>query len=233
MNAKEVTIFPDEIDYDSICSNFVNPMTVCGFIDIYQKNEYKAIVQSAACSSLGKMLVRFCKKLNIPLINIVRREEQAKILEDIGAENILNSSSDTFAADLRSLSHQLEAKCFFDAIGGGADTALVLDVLPSGTTTYIYGMLGGQNLTYSGGKMIFKEITINFFWLGPWLRDLSEDERTNWVNAVISDLSLPSESSIFQTKIAKTFPLEEINDALKAAVELASEGKVLIKPNQN
>lgn len=231
-SSKTVIVFPSEIDYDTISSNFVNPVTVCGFIDYFQKKNYKAIVHSAACSSLGKMLIRYCKKLEIPLINIVRRKEQVDILKELGAEHIIDSSSDTYFDELHKLSHELDAKCFFDAVGGGAATKTALDALPNGSTVYIYGLLGGQDLTYNGGIMIFRELTISSFWLGPWLNSLTEEERNKWIGTIISDLSSSEETSIFKSKVVKTFSLDQIEDAIKTAEEVASEGKVLIKPHQ-
>ena len=160
-----MVVFPDDVDYDVISGYFGNPMTVWGFIDIYQKGGHKAIIHDAACSALGKMLVKFAKKkLSIPLINIIRRDEQAKILEDLGAEYILNSTSDTFKEDLAVLANKLNATVFFDAIGGEI-TGLVLDWMPIESTVYVYGALAGENLSYHPGSFLFREATITYFWL--------------------------------------------------------------------
>jgi NADPH2:quinone reductase len=47
------------------------------------------MIHTAAASSLGKMLVKACIKNNIPLLNIVRREEQAEVLRKLGATDII------------------------------------------------------------------------------------------------------------------------------------------------
>ena len=46
------------------------------------------------------MLVKICLKDSVPLVNIVRRQEQVDLLKSIGAEYVVNSSSDTYDADL-------------------------------------------------------------------------------------------------------------------------------------
>lgn len=232
MHSLAVIPFPDEIDYDVICSNFVNPLTACGFAYIAQNEGHKAIVHAAACSSLGKMLIKYCRKLGIPLINIVRREEQVKALEEIGAENIINSSSDTYFDDLKSLTHELGATVFFDPVGGGKATSTIIDALPNGSTTYIYGGLGGELLQYNGGIMIFRELTITTFWLGPFLKKRTDEERKGFIGTVVQDLLGPEDKSIFRTTVVKTYGLSQIDEALEKAVEVASEGKVLIKPHQ-
>lgn len=122
----EATVLPDDVNLDVVSGSFVNPVTVCGFVDLYQKGGHKAIIHDAACSALGKTLVKFAQKLSIPLINIVRRPEQVQILEELGAEYIVNSSSETFKEDLTALVQKLNATIFFDAIGGEI-TGQVLD----------------------------------------------------------------------------------------------------------
>jgi hypothetical protein len=42
------------------------------------------------------MIVRLAQEERIPLINIVRKEEQAKILKDLGSEIVLNSNDPDF-----------------------------------------------------------------------------------------------------------------------------------------
>jgi hypothetical protein len=54
-------------------------LTIIGFIDTYRKwnldgKKSKGIINSAAASALGRMLVQFCLKEKIPLLNIVRRK---------------------------------------------------------------------------------------------------------------------------------------------------------------
>jgi NADPH:quinone reductase-like Zn-dependent oxidoreductase len=44
------------------------------------------VVHTAAASNLGQMLVRLCQADNIPLVNIVRSDEQVTLLRDMGAE---------------------------------------------------------------------------------------------------------------------------------------------------
>ena len=105
-------------------------MTVCGFIDTCQKNGLTSLIQDAAASSLGKMLVRFAAKHNITTINIVRKQEQEDTLKELGAQHILNSGSPNFAENLQKLITELGTKIYFSAIGGGEVPNTVLRLLP-------------------------------------------------------------------------------------------------------
>lgn len=51
----------------------VNPLTAWALVDVARRGRHKAIVQTAAASALGKMVVRLGRKFSIPVINVVRR----------------------------------------------------------------------------------------------------------------------------------------------------------------
>lgn len=68
----------EDVPLTSAASGIVNPLTVIGMIDIYNKTPgRKGIIHTAAASALGRMLNKYCLTLGIPLLNVVRREEQA------------------------------------------------------------------------------------------------------------------------------------------------------------
>jgi NADPH:quinone reductase-like Zn-dependent oxidoreductase len=83
-------------------SCFVNPLTALGMTETMKREGHKALVHTAAASNLGQMLNKICLKDGIPLVNIVRNEEQAAILRKIGARHIVDSSATSFVDDLRS-----------------------------------------------------------------------------------------------------------------------------------
>ena len=100
-------------------SSFVNPMTALGFVETAKMEGAKGIVHTAAASNLGQMLVRICQEDDMPLVNIVRRQEQADILQKMGAKHIVNSSDDDFMDQLRKAIDATDAFFGFDPIGGG------------------------------------------------------------------------------------------------------------------
>ena len=81
-------------------SAFVNPLTVLGMVETMKDEGHTAIVHTAAASQLGQMLVRTCADEGIPLVNVVRLPEQISLLASLGAEHIVDSSSDEFHDDL-------------------------------------------------------------------------------------------------------------------------------------
>lgn len=100
-------------------SVFVNPLTVLGFVETLRREGHKALVHTAAASNLGQMLIRVCTADGIPLVNIVRKPEQAELLRKLGARYVCNSESPTFLQELTEAIVATEATLAFDAIGGG------------------------------------------------------------------------------------------------------------------
>ena len=103
--------------------------------------------------------------------------------------------------------------------------------MPHRSTVYLYGALSGKDITYHPGDFIFKENTISYFWLLPWLNSITAEELKKWVSTVITDLS--SGCKVFGQIIAKTYPLSLFREAIAESSVVASTGKVILKPHEN
>ncbi len=112
-------------------SSFVNPLTALGMVDTMRMEGHAALVHTAAASSLGQMLVKICLSENVPLVNIVRKEEQVDLLKGIGAVHVVNSSSETYKQDLARAIEETGATLAFDAIGGGELASDILTAMES------------------------------------------------------------------------------------------------------
>ena len=98
---------------------FVNPLTALGMVETMRMEGHSALVHTAAASNLGQMLVKLCLKEDVPLVNIVRKPEQAKLLRSLGARYVVDSSAPSFMEDLVAALTETNATLAFDAIGGG------------------------------------------------------------------------------------------------------------------
>ncbi|TEW49825.1 zinc-binding dehydrogenase [Psychromonas algicola] len=110
-------------------SSFVNPLTALAMVATMRAEGHKAIIHAAAASNLGQMLNRICIADGVDLINIVRKPEQKKLLRDMGAKYVVNSSSESFLADLTEAIVETSATIAFDPIGGGELTSDILNCM--------------------------------------------------------------------------------------------------------
>lgn len=111
--------FPEGTTPAQCASWFVNPLTALGMLETMRMEGHKALVHTAAASNLGQMLNKVCIADDVPLVNIVRKPEQVKILEALGAKYIVNSSVPTYKDDLVAALAETDATLAFDATGGG------------------------------------------------------------------------------------------------------------------
>ena len=136
----------DEYSAKDGASSFVNPLTALSMIETMRMEGHKALIHTAAASNLGQMLNRICMADNVDLINIVRRPEQVKILQDLGARYICNSSDEDFLKQLTDAIEATEASLAFDATGGGKLASDILTAMEAAAArtpgTYsIYGSI--------------------------------------------------------------------------------------------
>jgi NADPH2:quinone reductase len=95
-------------------SAYINPLTALGFVETARRERHSALVNTAAASNLGQMLVRICLKDGIPLVNVVRSAEQVAKLREIGATHVCDSSAPTFLAELTDAISATGATLAFD-----------------------------------------------------------------------------------------------------------------------
>ncbi|MBB1469673.1 zinc-binding dehydrogenase [Pseudoalteromonas sp. SG41-5] len=146
-------------------SAFVNPLTALAMVETMRTEGHKAIIHAAAASNLGQILNRICIADGVDLINIVRKPEQEKLLRDMGAKYVVNSSNDTFLADLTAAIIETGATIAFDPIGGGQLTSDILNCMEVAATRDIteYSVYGSDTFkqVYIYGALNRGPITLN------------------------------------------------------------------------
>jgi NADPH:quinone reductase-like Zn-dependent oxidoreductase len=120
---------PDGASASEGASSFVNPLTALGMVETMRSEGHTGLVHTAAASNLGQMLNRICLADDVPLVNIVRRPEQARILMDQGAAYVCDSSEPSFEADLVAALKATGATIAFDAVGGGPLVSQILNAM--------------------------------------------------------------------------------------------------------
>ena len=112
-------VLPDGTAPADGASSFVNPLTALGMVETMRSEGHRALVHTAAASSLGQMLNRICLEDGIDLVNIVRKPEQAALLRSQGAKLVGDTSAQDFEEALLAAIDATGATIAFDAVGGG------------------------------------------------------------------------------------------------------------------
>lgn len=137
-------------------SSFVNPLTALSMIETMRMEGHTALVHTAAASNLGQMLNRICQADKVELVNIVRKKDQAKLLKDMGAKHVVDSSSENFMAELIDAIHATGATLAFDATGGGTLASTILSAMEAAAARTpgaysIYGSVKHKQVYLYGG----------------------------------------------------------------------------------
>ena len=151
--ADQCLVLHDDTTPAEAASCFVNPLTVLGMVGTMRLEGHTALVHTAAASNLGQMLQKVCTNEGIDLVNIVRRPEHVELLRGIGAKHVVNSSLDSFEADLVEALAETGATLGFDATGGGSLGGRVLAAMEQAQTR-----LGGAATAY--GTAVHKQVYI-------------------------------------------------------------------------
>ncbi|VWX56170.1 NADH oxidase [Burkholderiales bacterium 8X] len=123
--AAECLVLPEGTTAAQAASCFVNPLAALGMVETARREGHTAIVQTAAASNLGQILSRVCLADDIPLVSVVRSEQQAQLLREQGARFVCNSSSDDFTEELTSAIAATGATVVLDPIGGSSGSQIL------------------------------------------------------------------------------------------------------------
>jgi NADPH:quinone reductase-like Zn-dependent oxidoreductase len=222
-SAMHVIPIDKSIGLEQATSLIVNPLTALAFIDIAKKNNAKSILNNASAGALGKMLISMTKKENIDIISVVRTEEQKNQLENYGAKYVLNSTSENYLQELKSLTQKLDTRLYFDAIGG-ACTDSFIEVSPEGSQIYLYANLSEEKSLFNPRTLLQQEKSIQGFFLGSY----SSNQNLLKTLAAIKKAQKLIHNEL-KTQINEVFEIEEINKAVELYSNNMSEGKVLLR----
>lgn len=227
-------------------SSFVNPLTALGFTETMKLENHSALVHTAAASNLGQMLVKICLADDIPLVNIVRKEEHVELLKNLGAKYICNTSDENFMKNLIDCLVETGATLGFDATGGGNEGKLAGQILSAmevaankNATEYSrYGSDTYKQVYIYGGLDPTPTVLNRSFglsWgLGGWLL-------TPFIGRVgmekfqeMRDRVAKEITTTFASSYTKEVSLEEMlkPDAIKTYAKQATGTKFLVTPHK-
>ncbi|MBN9513398.1 MAG: zinc-binding dehydrogenase [Alphaproteobacteria bacterium] len=222
---------------------FVNPLTALGMTETMKREGHKALVHTAAASNLGQMLNKICNEDGIGLVNIVRSPAQAKLLKDIGAKHVVDSSAASFTDDLTQALVETGATIAFDAIGGGKLVSQILTCMEiainkTATTYNRYGSsVHKQVYVYGSLDTSPVELTRNYgmawgvggWLLTPFLQKIGRPDQIRLRERVVGSLK-----TTFASHYTQTVSLQEALDLknIGAYAKRATGEKFLINPNK-
>lgn len=221
--ARQVVPVPPDFPDDQAASFFVNPATVIAMTqEILKIPQGDTLLQTAAGSALGKMVIRFSKLKGFRTINVVRRREQVDELLRLGAEHVLVEGDGPLPEQIKRL--QVGVRFAIDPVGGETGTQAAA-CLAKGGHMLVFGALSGEPTRIDPRFLISTGARVEGFWLGNWARSQSVFKMLK----LFKEVRFLMREGIATTEIAKTYTLDQVNAAVKHAALAGKGGKILLR----
>lgn len=222
--ARQARPIPEGITDQQAASFFVNPATALAMVrHVLAVPRGDWLIQSAANSNLGKMVVRLARHDGIRTINIVRRNDAVGPLRALGGDVVL-STQDGPIEDQVAQALGSEVVCHgLDPVGGAIGSGVFRSLGPNGRLL-VYGSLSEEPLQIESRRVIAGDRIIEGFWLGHWMRRRSIPQAL----ALFREIGRLIRADVLATETGPSFGLEDFAAAVQHA-DAAHSGKVLLK----
>jgi NADPH:quinone reductase-like Zn-dependent oxidoreductase len=183
------------------------------------------VLQNCANAACGRYLIQMAKAQGVRTVNVVRRPEVAGELEALGAAAVVIDGED-LPGRVAEVTGGAGIRLGLDAVAGEG-TARIAACLAEGGLIVNYGFMSGEDLRVPGHLSLHKGIRLQGFLMSRTFREryTPADERR-----IRADLAGQIARGELHAKVAATYPLERIADALEHASRTGADrdGKVIV-----
>jgi NADPH:quinone reductase len=215
---------PDSIPDQTAAQFIVNPLTAWIMTTEelqLQPNEW--LLQTAAGSTLGRVVLQLAALRGFKTINVVRRREQVEELKALGADEVICTADEDLVERVKEITGRQGLTKAIDAVGGETGGAVVR-ALGRGGVMLVYGLLSMEPMPVDSGRMIFTSMTIRGFWLGEWFRTAAPERQ----QAATAELLRLMATNEIVPPVEAEYPLTDILAAVAHAERPGRSGKVLL-----
>ena len=223
--ARQARPVPADLPDEQVASFFVNPATALAMVrHVLRVPRGEWLLQSAAGSALGRMIIKLARHDGIRTINVVRRREAIGELKALGADAVISGADGPIGEQVARVAGPAGVRFVIDPVGGETGTAL-FDALAADGRMLVYGTLSGEPLRIDPRKMIAGRRVVEGFWLGHWMRGRSVPRAL----LLFREIAGLIRSRVLATEPGPAFPPSEIAAAVRAAEVPGHIGKVLLR----
>ncbi|MFJ8364055.1 zinc-dependent alcohol dehydrogenase family protein [Streptomyces sp. NPDC093984] len=212
---------PDHLSDSDACQLAVNPLTalllVTRELDV-QPGEW--LLQTAAGSTVGRLVIQLAGHLGIRTINVVRRRDAVEEIKAFGGDEVICTEDEDLLQRVAEIAGSAGVRKAIDCVAGQVG-AQVSQALAPGGEVVVYGALSTHRQTNPAAltiplqarSVIYDTKTVRGFWLNRWFGTASPEEALRALSQVRSlvadgDLSIPQ---------GRPFPLEHFPEAVALA----------------
>jgi NADPH:quinone reductase len=222
--ARQARPFPADIPDHQVATAFVNPASVLAMVRrVLAVPRGSWLLQSAAGSALGQMIIKLARHDGLKTVNVVRRREAIAELKALGADAVIASTDGPIPDQVRAVTGAEGVRYAIDCVGGETGTGLFQSLGDEGRML-VYGSLSQEPLQIDPRLMIAGRRVVEGFWLGHWMRKQNIPKSL----LLFREIATLLRAGVLATDVGATFPLDAIADAVREAEAVGRKGKVLL-----
>ena len=230
--ASHVVPVPNAISDQAAATAYQNPLTAWALTQsVHQLSEGNWLLQTAATSSVGRLVLQLSKVYGFRTINVLRSRTQAEAIRSLGGEEIICTEDEDLRSRLQELTGGKGIDYAIDCVAGEVGGEVIRNLAPTGTMIQ-FGALSSHRQTdpakflmpVFSPKLIYSAATIRGWWLPRWLETQPVESVRNVMTNLLSmiaegRLTLPETTSL---------PLERYQEALEMADGGTAKGKKIL-----
>ncbi len=215
---------PDDVEDQVAAQLIVNPVTA--WVMVTRELAIKPgewLLQTAAGSTVGRIVLQMAKLQGFKTINFVRRREQVQELLDMGADAVICTEDPDPVGEVMKLTGGQGVTAAIDAVGGQTG-GRAAKCLRQGGTMLVYGLLSEERIPLDPGDMIFKGSMIRGFWLTQWYQKTRPEE----IHIVWEEILKMMAGGQLVPPVDAEYDLAEFKTAIEHVERAGRHGKVLL-----
>ena len=227
ISALRIVPLSSHVSDDQAATFFINPATAFIMTRLVLKVPPGAwLMQTAAGSALGRMVIRLGRHFGFRTINVVRGRQQAQELLRAGGDAAIATESESIEDRVQALTNGEGVHFALDAVGGTTGSAVARS-LARGGRLLVYGTLAQEPLSLPSRMLFLGVKRIEGFWLSEWARR----QRVWTMIRLFRRIHELMAKGVLSTDIGPVFPLDHIKAAVRQASTPGRHGKILLRIN--
>ncbi len=223
---------PDGLDDAVAATCYTNPLTAWALTrSSHNLKEGEWLLQTAAASSVGKLVLQLAQQYRFKTINVIRRREQETIIRNLGGDEVICTEDEDFTARVRELTAGNGVERAIDCVAGELGAEVARNLAPAGTML-VYGALSSHRQTdpakftmpLFAPRLIYSTATVRGWWLPRWVPSQPLAE----VRAATSDLLTMLSKGALMAPATVRYSFKDFEEAVRLADGEAGQQKVLL-----
>jgi NADPH:quinone reductase-like Zn-dependent oxidoreductase len=231
--ADKLVPVPEGLDDLAAATSYINPLTAWALTrSAHNLKEGDWLLQTAAASSVGKMVLQLAQKHRFKTMNVIRRREQETIVRNLGGDEVICTADEDLRARLQELTAGKGVERAIDCVAGELGAEIARNLAPAGTML-VYGALSSHRQTdpakfimpLFAPRLIYSTATVRGWWLPRWVPSQPLAE----VRAATSDLLTMLSNGALTPPAVVRYSLKDFQEAVHLADGESGQQKVLLE----